>query len=104
MGSEVFLDIQHDIEISIKSDKFVDPEHENVDLEHEMGIHNTEINTCKRIHTPQATTYARTVLNCTKEILHIQRVFHILPQIYTANLATFPIQMYAITVKIFGNF
>ena len=99
MGSEVFLDIQHDIEISIKSDKFVDPEHENVDLEHEMGIHNTEINTCKRIHTPQARTYARTVFNCTKEVLHIQSVSYI-----TANLATFPLQMYAITVKIFGNF
>ena len=26
------------------------------------------------------------------------RVFYILPQMYTANHATFPIQMYAITV------
>ena len=32
------------------------------------------------------------------------RAFHKLPQIYTANQATFPIQMYAFTVKICGNF
>ena len=32
------------------------------------------------------------------------RAFHKLPQIYTANHATFPIQMYAITVWICGNF
>ena len=31
-------------------------------------------------------------------------VFHILPQIYTENHATFPIQMYAILVYICGNF
>ena len=31
-------------------------------------------------------------------------VFHILPQTYTANHATFPVQMNAITVKICGNF
>ena len=34
----------------------------------------------------------------------IYGVFHILPQIYTANLATFPIHMYAITVQVCGNF
>ena len=38
------------------------------------------------------------------DFLDIYYVFHILPQIYTANHATFPIQMYAITVYIFGNF
>ena len=36
--------------------------------------------------------------------MYMYGVFHILPQIYTANHATFPIQMYAITVQIFGNF
>ena len=32
------------------------------------------------------------------------KAFQKLPQIYTANHATFPIQMYAITVQICGNF
>ena len=32
------------------------------------------------------------------------RAFPKLPQIYTANHATFPIQMYSITVQICGNF
>ena len=31
-------------------------------------------------------------------------VFHILPQIYTVNHATFPMQMYVITVQICGNY
>ena len=40
---------------------------------------------------------------CTNVFLQYY-VFHILQQIYTINNATFPIQMYAITVQICGNF
>ena len=39
----------------------------------------------------------------TQKVILMYRAFHILPQLYTANHATFPIQMYAITVLICGN-
>ena len=38
------------------------------------------------------------------KFLNCYQAFHILAQIYTANHATFPIQIYTMTVQICGNF